>query len=118
MVEIDEYMLKTDETVVYPAHIQEESDEDIYQICYIGLKLSGEVGEVNEHIGKCVRDDNGHFTQERIEKLSKEIGDVFWYLCRLCRHFNLKLSDVLEKNLNKLFDRKKRGVIKGDGSDR
>ena len=47
-----------------------------------------------------------------------ELGDVMWYIARLFDHYDLKLVDVLHQNFLKLTDRKKRGVIKGDGDNR
>lgn len=39
------------------------------------------------------------------EHLQEEIADVFWYLCRLCKHFDIDLAraveDKAEKNAKK-----------------
>lgn len=51
-------------------------------------------------------------------KVRKEMGDVMWNLCRIATHEGLSMSDILQTNLDKLHDRKKRGVLKGKGDER
>lgn len=115
-MDIDTYSDKTDSTAVYPDRAPE--NQMIVPLLYCGVKLCGEAGEVAEHIGKLLRDDDGMITQERRESLKKELGDVFWYLARICRHLDLKPSEVLQANIDKLESRKQRGRIHGSGSDR
>jgi NTP pyrophosphatase (non-canonical NTP hydrolase) len=50
--------------------------------------------------------------------LSKELGDVAWYLARLSDELGFKLSDILSVNVAKLEDRKTRGVVHGSGDSR
>jgi NTP pyrophosphatase (non-canonical NTP hydrolase) len=33
---------------------------------------------------------------EKYEHLREELADVFWYLCRLCGHFDVDLSKAVE----------------------
>ena len=47
-----------------------------------------------------------------------EIGDVLWYASQLASELGLLLEDIAEYNLEKLFSRKNRGVLKGDGDNR
>lgn len=37
-----------------------------------------------------VREDTREY-----EHLKEEIADVFWYLCRICGHFNIDLSEAV-----------------------
>ena len=85
---------------------------------YPALGLAGEAGEVCEHIKKVERDDAGIVTPKRLEALKKEIGDVLWYIATLCTELDLSLADVAQGNLDKLADRKARGVIHGSGDER
>ena len=35
------------------------------------------------------------------QHFSEEIADVFWYICRLCEHFSLDLSQSVQRKLAK-----------------
>jgi len=107
-MQIDEYTDLTDETAIYPGAGTGNWDE----LSYLGLGL-GEAGEIQGKIKKILRD--GAVDPEAI---AKEIGDLFYYLCRTCRAFGYNPSEVLQMNIDKLFDRKDRGVLQGSGDDR
>ena len=102
-----EYQTQTKETAIYPKGFT-----------YPALGLSGEAGEVAEHIKKALRDDDGKMTPERKEKLKKELGDVLWYLSQLSTELGLDLAEVAQCNLDKLAGRKSKGTLQGSGSDR
>lgn len=84
-------------------------------IIYPTLGLCGESGEVAEKVKKIIRDNDGIIDAERKELLKKEISDVLWYVAALCTELQLDMGDVAQSNLDKLFDRMKRDVIKGSG---
>jgi NTP pyrophosphatase (non-canonical NTP hydrolase) len=73
---------------------------------------------VAEKIKKMVRDDGGVLSDERREALSKELGDVLWYLAQLATEAGLDLDEIAEANLAKLLSRKDRGVLTGSGDER
>ena len=50
--------------------------------------------------------------------IEKELGDVLWYLTQVATEFDLDLDELARRNLEKLFSRKERGVIRGDGDNR
>lgn len=79
------------------------------------LGLAGEAGEVIELLKKSIRDYDGEIDQE---KLSKEVGDVLWYVAETCTRYNLSLELVAKENLYKLKDRQNRNVIHGSGDNR
>ena len=110
-MDIDEYQKSTEETAVYP---QELPDCVGTELLYVTLGLSGEVGEVSEKVKKAVREDDLAY----LDDLEKELGDVFWYLVRVCEELYLDASDVCEKNRDKLLDRRERDVLTGEGDDR
>lgn len=85
---------------------------------YMALKLGGEVGEFQEKIGKVLRDQDGQFSEEDVNALGRELGDVLWYVANLSSLFNLDLEQVAWGNIQKLQDRLNRGVIQGSGDDR
>lgn len=85
---------------------------------YFYAGLASEAGEVNDLFKKAIRDNDGNFNAEYISKLSKELGDVLWYITQLASHHNLNLGDIAESNIKKLLDRKTRDVLTGSGDDR
>lgn len=87
------------------------------QMAYITLGLMGEAGEVSEKIKKLIR-DKSDVTTEWVASLEKELGDVLWYMSRICDHFDISLGGVAAMNLHKLADRQARGVISGSGDNR
>lgn len=117
-MEINDYMMATDETAAYPMVLPEPREKNFVALLYCSLKLNGEAGEVAEEFGKALRDDNATITPERRAKIRKESGDVFWYLARICREMGFDPREILDENIAKLRDRKARGVIKGSGSER
>ena len=83
---------------------------------YPALGLGGEIGEILNKVKKMMRD--GKTKEELQETIKGEIGDVMWYVASLSYEFGLNLSDICSSNLNKLYDRKERGVLTGSGDNR
>jgi NTP pyrophosphatase (non-canonical NTP hydrolase) len=108
----DNYQALAAKTAMYPGR-----DADAVAP-YPALGLAGEAGEVCEHIKKAIRDDGGQITDERRSALRKELGDVMWYLAELCSQLGLEMGDVAEANVEKLADRRERGVLQGSGDNR
>jgi NTP pyrophosphatase (non-canonical NTP hydrolase) len=67
-------------------------------LCVGGLGLTGEAGEVADHLKKHLF--HGH-TLDR-DALCKEMGDVLWYLVFLCNALNISLAEVMDRNATKL----------------
>lgn len=90
-----------------------------YKVIYPTLGLCGESGEIAEKIKKWIRDDEAkELTDEQLLLLKKELGDVLWYISNLAFDLNLKLDDIAELNIEKLFLRKINGTIQGSGDNR
>lgn len=85
---------------------------------YPALGLAEEAGEVAGKFAKAVRDESGIISDERKEAIIKELGDVCWFIAELCTLMEVDLETVMQKNLDKLADRAKRGVISGSGDNR
>lgn len=119
-----EYQQGTAKTAIYPGQ------GTAVGLMYCGLKLAGESGEVAENIGKAIRDDGllqkvdifafvpNKLTEERRAKLKKELGDALWYISQAATEIGFSLAEIAEANLDKLGDRKARGVLQGSGDDR
>lgn len=110
---LDEYQSGARRTALYP----EEA-----RVLYPTLKLAGEAGEVSEKLGKLMRDEGWKpgtpLTPAQTEALSKELGDVLWYVANLAADLGLELDTVARLNLEKLASRQARGVLHGSGDDR
>lgn len=78
------------------------------------LGLAGEVGEVVEHLKKHWRDGS----PLDLGELMTELSDVGWYWAVLSRDYGFRLSDVVDCNLRKLADRRRRNVLAGRGDHR
>lgn len=100
----DAYQDFTDETAIYPKESALE---------YVALGLASEAGEFAGKVKKAIRDNNWD-----LDGMSKELGDVLWYVARAAAELDLYLSDIAEENIAKLRDRAKNNTIKGDGDDR
>lgn len=55
---------------------------------------------------------------ELLTKTQKELGDVMWYIAKICRETGLTMQEILVGNIHKLEDRLNRGVIQGSGDNR
>jgi NTP pyrophosphatase (non-canonical NTP hydrolase) len=109
VVEFSEYQHFSRRTASYPREAW---------LSYPALGLAGEAGEVAEHAKKAIRDDGGVVGDERRAAMSKELGDVLWYVTQLASELGLELEDIARENLEKLFSRQRRGALFGSGDDR
>lgn len=129
MITFKEYQERTSTTAVYKENIRllfgpngtdwdyERRIEKLLNLSYVGLGL-GEVGELQGKIKKLIRDSGGVITPELIKPISKELGDVLWYVSEMATQLGLQLDEIAEENLSKLKSRKERGVLEGSGDDR
>ena len=97
-----------------------EATTDLKAVGFIEkvLGLVGEAGETADKIKKIVRDKNGIPTDEDKAEITKELGDVLWYVSNLARYLDSSLDDVAKINLDKLESRKNRNLIHGAGDNR
>ncbi len=109
-MELSDYQRRSRATAVYPGAGA--------NLAYPALGLCGEAGEVAEKVKKMVRDDDGVLTEERRAALSKELGDVLWYVAQVATEAGLDLDAVAQQNLAKLASRAERGALGGSGDDR
>jgi NTP pyrophosphatase (non-canonical NTP hydrolase) len=111
-------------------------------LIYVALKLNGEAGELAEHVGKAMRDDElievgeqvesdgtctaiyaqlgpaKPLTPERRALIIKEVGDNLWYLSAICNELGITLAEAATTNLRKLKDRTDRDKLSGSGDER
>ena len=96
-------------TAIYP-----ENSKYIYPT----LGLGGECGEVAEKVKKVIRDNGGVFTEEKKREIVKELGDVLWYIAALLSDLDVTMDEAGVGNIEKLYSRKERGVLNGNGDNR
>lgn len=109
-MDFKKYQKQSRKTAVYPGKDR--------SYIYPSLGLAGETGEVIEKIKHVYRDKNNVFDKESRTEISKEIGDVLWYLAQLSTELKLSLDKIAVDNLTKLQSRKKRKKILGRGDNR
>lgn len=100
-----DYQEFTRTTAIYPKN---------KELDYCTLGMCAESGEFANLVKKVTRDN----TPILRERALQELGDVVWYLVRLCDHFNTNIPELMETNYLKLIDRKERNVLNGSGDDR
>lgn len=82
------------------------------------MGIAGEAGEVIEKWKKIVAYRDGAITDTDLQELSKELGDVMWYIAVFADELGLSLGDIAQQNIDKLASRKARDSIKGQGDNR
>lgn len=87
-------------------------------LSYPALGITGEAGEIADKVKKLIRDKNGIMDETDRKEMLKEAGDVLWYLAALATELKSTLSEIAQMNLEKLADRKARGVLHGSGDNR
>jgi NTP pyrophosphatase (non-canonical NTP hydrolase) len=82
------------------------------------MGVAGEAGEVIEKWKKIVAYKGGVISNDDKLDLTKELGDVVWYITVFADSLGFSLEEVMQLNVAKLKDRKKRKVIMGSGDNR
>ena len=98
----------TRDTAQYPKDVEME---------YLMIGLANEVGEVLGKYKKHLRGDTMVLEDLRT-KLISEMGDVLWYMTRICDTLDVSMYEVMKRNVDKLSKRVVEGSIKGEGDDR
>lgn len=86
-----------------------------------GLTVLAIVAESSAMAGivkKAIRDNEGFVSTEARVKLVESLYRAVWMLDGMCQHFYTTRHTVMVENLNKLADRKSRGVLQGSGDNR
>lgn len=89
---------------IYQAKAMRTANEDLdaqTQLVVAALGLAGEAGEVADHVKKHL----GHGQELDRVKVEKELGDVLWYVARLCQCLHYDMGAVMEANIQKLQQR-------------
>ena len=81
----------TRKTAKYPKRREKE---------YLMIGLMNEAGEVGGAFKKEIRD-----RVDNTDLIIDEMGDVLWYLTRLCDVYDIKISELMVNNIDKLTQR-------------
>jgi len=100
------------------AHTDPQYVDTIMDKTIWAMGVVGEAGEVIEKWKKIVAYKEGKISEEDLAELAKELGDVVWYIAVLAHSLGLSFDEIMQRNVEKLADRKRRGVIKGAGDNR
>ncbi len=95
-MEIDDYQARAAETLQF-----KPGEEQSKMISILGL--SGEVGELATEYKKKIRDGDNYKLFK--DKLTEELGDIFWYLSSIATQEDILLSEVAASNLRKTSER-------------
>ncbi len=104
---LDDYRDFTRETMIYDSN-------DAYEYTIMGL--CSEAGEVAGKFKKFLRD--GTSWEDLTKDMTKELGDVLWYVDRIADEFNISVADILSANIEKLAARKEANTLTGSGDNR
>lgn len=86
------------------------TEEGIDEPLYTVVGLAGETGEVAELIKKSRRHPrSGETNAVNISDLTKELGDVLFYLVALANQHDISIDEIVEANIQKRIDR---GILK------
>lgn len=103
-------------TLEIPKEENREKLKDLLGLLYNVIGLSGEVGEVCEKVKKSIRDNDCEISD--VEALSKELGDVQWYVAAAADELCIPLDSIASDNLAKLESRERRNKLGGSGDER
>lgn len=101
---LDEYQKLSERTSGFRGYTF-DSDEGEKRLCVASLGIAGEAGEVIEHVKKVV----GHGHALDLTKVSKELGDLLYYVAEVASCLGLSLSDIASENVEKLKERYPQG---------
>jgi NTP pyrophosphatase (non-canonical NTP hydrolase) len=91
-------------------------------LLYPAIGCGEEAGEILGKVKKLWRNlgitSGSLLSQDQKDAIEKEIGDNLWYLQQMCTELGITLEHAAQTNIDKLYDRKARGVIKSEGDNR
>lgn len=108
---LEEVALYGDKLGVPPVHVSGSRGLTVLSIVAQSSEMAGVVK-------KAIRDNDGFVSTEGRVKLVQSLWLTVWLLDGLCHHFYTTRYAVMNENLNKLADRKSRGVLQGSGDNR
>ena len=90
--------------MVEALQILQEQGVEASRLLTAGIGMSGEIGEFNEIIKKCLFQGK-EMDEDKIIHLRKELGDIMWYVAQACLALNTNIEEIIDINTAKLSDR-------------
>ena len=84
--------------------IVDEQGVEPSRLLTAGIGLSGEVGEFNDIVKKCIFQGK-ELDDDVVNHLRKELGDIMWYVAQGCIALDTNIEEIIEMNTAKLKDR-------------
>lgn len=95
-----------------------KSTDTMPSMQHIGFGLLEEAGEVAGKLKRLYREHGGVVNDEWKRATLLELGDVLWHVVELARQLDSDIETVKDLNVEKIRDRRDRGVIRGEGDNR
>jgi NTP pyrophosphatase (non-canonical NTP hydrolase) len=96
-MDFDHYQKEALLTDRVPAH---KDADDVLSLVVPMLGLAGETGQLLSEYKKHLRDGDAHRLFK--ERVSEELGDLFWYIANVASKFELTLDEIAVANLAKV----------------
>ena len=84
--------------------IVDEQGVEPSRLLTAGIGLSGEVGEFNDLLKKCVFQGK-ELDDDVVNHLRSELGDIMWYVAQGCIALDTTIEEIIDINTAKLKDR-------------
>ena len=84
--------------------VVEENGVDPSRLLTASIGLSGETGEFNDIVKKCIFQGK-EMDEDTVTKLKSELGDVMWYVAQGCLALGTDIEDLIDINTAKLEKR-------------
>ena len=84
--------------------IVDEQGVEPSRLLTAGIGLSGEVGEFNDIIKKCIFQGK-ELDDDVVNHLRSELGDIMWYVAQGCIALDTTIEEIIDINTAKLKDR-------------
>lgn len=105
-------------SAIYPDNVRLTDYQGNKVALYPFFGLASEAGEVIDKIKKIIRDNGGSMSHEDRLAITKELGDVLWYISACAYELSIPLSIVAQQNILKLQKRKQDNKLHGSGDNR
>ena len=84
--------------------IVDEQGVEPSRLLTAGIGLSGEVGEFNDIVKKCLFQGK-ELDDDVVNHLRSELGDIMWYVAQGCIALDTTIEEIIDINTAKLKDR-------------
>ena len=82
------------------------------------MKIMTKTGDANSAFAKSVRDEGGNLSEKRLNQILESVRETVILSTAFAALFDTSLEELMQSNLDKLYGRKERGTLGGDGDTR